>query len=160
MKILLATLITLTALICTTNAEATYISQNWTPQTSSSSYTFQMTRAQQWDIAYAFEQRLLLRWEAYRQQLHSSWLESIHNATQPREYRNMDMYTTRTQTSDRDWRRLDCSMINGLNLSVSKPLLGDKETGSTPVPEPGTMLLFGVGLICLGDLRRRYKEMS
>jgi len=46
---------------------------------------------------------------------------------------------------------LDSSLLPGLGLSASDILVGDDAT----TPEPGTLLLLGAGLGCLGLLRRR-----
>jgi len=54
---------------------------------------------------------------------------------------------------DSIYSSLDTSLLPGLGLSAPDVLVGD----SAVAPEPGTLLLLGAGLGCLGLLRRRHR---
>ncbi|HEY4265271.1 MAG TPA: PEP-CTERM sorting domain-containing protein [Micropepsaceae bacterium] len=62
---------------------------------------------------------------------------------------------TRDEALDPDWLRVGTDIVGAGTFNQAFSLTGTTGTGTTSVPEPGTVTLFGAGLAGLGALRRR-----
>lgn len=156
MKKLTVLIITISLLVCINTANATYISHigslpfdtamgEFTVRLIDDKSMFRLTTSDGWNAAYKFKPRHILRWDIQKTQQYNTWLDTLRN-------------TLKTAGSTSTNTFLATSDV--IDFSSHRTQWVDIRTRTSPVPEPGTLLLFGTGLICLADLRRRYKEIK